>query len=181
MKLKTLMILTLGIVISCKETNTKAFTNDQNLKIETLLQKMYSLDLKGDALLKDSLLFSKEVIALNNKCDSLIKASNEKILNSDQPDSKPIVMEGSKISSLYEGVTDFKILKITNNASKTEVDVLLSNRNYPQQKPWKEKIIFTNNNDFKIDNIFFNKKIYHSDSVDPNLKETLTLFYKQTL
>jgi hypothetical protein len=53
----------------------------------------------------------------------------------------------------------------------------LSNKNYPTQKQWDEKIIFIDQNGLKIENIYFNKDIINYQ-IDPNLKNALTNFIK---
>jgi hypothetical protein len=55
----------------------------------------------------------------------------------------------------------------------------LSNKHYPTQKEWNEKIIFINQNGLKIENIYFNKDIINYQ-IDPNLKKSLINFIEQT-
>jgi signal recognition particle subunit SEC65 len=88
----------------------------------------------------------EEIVELNRQCDSVTNADVERIAKSNSPTDKPLLREGSRISSFHEGVTDFKIKEIKTINEKTEVTVTLSNKHYPTQKQWDEKIIFIEQN-----------------------------------
>lgn len=74
-------------------------------------------------------------------------------------------------------MADFQINEIKTVNEKTEVTVTLSNKQYPTQKKWNEKIIFIDQNGLKIDNIYFDKDLVKT--TEPNLKKSLTSFIKQ--
>ncbi|MDI9858063.1 hypothetical protein [Flectobacillus roseus] len=175
---RTLVLGVLVGFIACnqKNSNEKANTID-NKKINSLLEKMYSEDGHNDVLLNDTMIFSKDIVVLNMRCDSITQADIRRIARSNHPTDKPLSREGSRVSSLHEGVTDFKINNIKSVNDKTEVTVTLSNKNYPTQKQWIEKIIFTDQNGLKIENIYFNQNMLHT--TEPNLKKSLINFIKQ--
>ena len=163
-------------VIACNQKNKTENTNSINKeKINSLLKIMYNAD--SEFSLNDTIIFSKEIFELNRLCDSITNADVQRIAKSNNPTDKPLLREGSRVSSLYEGVTDFKINEIKSINEKTEVSVTLSNKNYPTQKPWDEKIIFIDQNGFKIENIYFDKDILKTN--EPTLKKTLENFIKQ--
>ena len=163
-------------VIACNQKNKTENTNILNKeKINSLLKIMYNAD--SEFSLNDTIIFSKEIVELNRLCDSITNADVQRIAKSNNPTDKPLLREGSRVSSLYEGVTDFKINEIKSINEKTEVSVTLSNKNYPTQKPWDEKIIFIDQNGFKIENIYFDKDILKTN--EPTLKKTLENFIKQ--
>jgi hypothetical protein len=174
-------IVILGVLISflaCNQKNkTENAINANEEKISVSLKKMYDEDGRNENLLNDTLIFSKEIVELNRQCDSVTNADVERIAKSNSPTDKPLLREGSRISSFHEGVTDFKIKEIKTINEKTEVTVILSNKNYPTQKQWDEKIIFIDQNGLKIENIYFNKDIINYQ-IDPNLKNALTNFIK---
>lgn len=180
-------IIILGIFISIIACNKESTSENQNRetvntdkeKINNSLKKMYNgdIDINAQYPLGDTLIFSKGIVALNSQCDSVTDADAERIAKSDSPGDKPLLREGSRVSSLYEGVTDFKIAEIKTVGEKIEVTVTLSNKNYPEQKAWNEKIIFINQNGLKIDNIYFDKDISNPDYLD--LREVLIGFIKQ--
>lgn len=175
-------IVILGALISvlaCNQKNkTENLNNENKEKINSSLKKMYFEDSRNEYLLNDTIIFSKNIVELNRQCDSVTNADVERIAKSNQPTDKPVLREGSRISSLYEGVTDFKINEIKTINEKTEVTVTLSNKHYPTQKQWDEKIIFIDENGLKIENIYFNKDLINYQ-IDPNLKKSLTNFIKQ--
>jgi hypothetical protein len=167
-------ILILGVFISimaCNQRNkTENANNEMKKIINSSLKKMYQEAVHD---MNDTLIFSKEVVKLNRRCDSLTNADAERIAKSNMPTDKPYLREGSRVSSFAEGVTDFKINEIKTINNKTEVTVTLSNKYYPTQKQWNEKIIFIDENSMKIENIYFN------EDMESNLKKSLINFVKQ--
>ena len=172
-------IIILGVLMSIMACNQKTenANNANKEKINSSLKKMYYEDSHNKYPLNDTIIFSKEIVELNRQCDSITNVDVERIAKSNHPTDKPVLREGSRISSLYEGVTDFKINEIKNINEKTEVTVTLSNKHYPTQKQWNEKIIFIHQNGLKIENIYFNKDVLNS--TEPNLKKSLINFIKQ--
>jgi hypothetical protein len=175
-------IVILGILMSVMACNqnikTENTKKEQKEIIRSLLKQMYYEDVYMESPLDNTLIFTKEVVALNKQCDSVTDADAERIAKSDFPTDKPYMREGSLISSLYEGVTHFYINDIKTVKEQTIVTVTLSNKHYPSQKQWKEKIIFINQNGLKIDNIYFDNDLL--DTTKPNLKKSLMIFIKQT-
>ena len=174
-------IIIVGILMSfiaCNQkNNTENANNEKKNIINGSLKKMYFGDNHDMYPLNDTLIFSKEVVELNSQCDSVSKVDVQRIANSNNPTDKPTLREGSSVSSLYEGVTDFQINEIKTVNEKTEVTVTLSNKQYPTQKKWNEKIIFIDQNGLKIDNIYFDRDLVKT--TEPNLKKSLTSFIKQ--
>jgi signal recognition particle subunit SEC65 len=175
-------IVILGVlmsVLACNQKNkTENATNENKENINSSLKKMYDEDSHNENLLNDPTLFSKEIVELNKQCDSVTNLDVERIAKSNHPKDKPVLREGSRISSLYEGVTDFKINEMKTINEKIEVTVALSSKHYPTQKQWNEKIIFIDQNGLKIDNIYFNKDMLNYQ-IEPNLKKSLMNFIKQ--
>ena len=180
-------IIVLGIFISMMACNKKNVSENQNLEnnaksketITASLRKMYDAEFHNQYPLEDTLIFSKEIVKLNSQCDSVTKADTERIAKSNYPLDKPFLREGSRVSALQEGVTDFKITEIKTISDRTEVNVTLSNKNYPELKPWNERVVFINQNGLKIDNIYFKLDKEASASNYSTLKKTLVSFIKQ--
>jgi hypothetical protein len=170
-------LLTIGFLISliaCNQNKSAEKTNSEkeNAKatINAMLSKMYVGDRESKSPLEDTLLFSKEIVALNTKCDSITQLDTKRIAHSNSPSDKPLLREGSAISSLYEGVTDYKINKINDNGKNIEVLVTLSNKFYKDQKPWKERIVFSTEGGLKIDDIYFDQNLANASSLKNYLK-----------
>jgi signal recognition particle subunit SEC65 len=172
-------ILILCVLMGFMACNQKNKTNNENKeKIKSTLKKMYYEDRHNKYPLNDTLIFSRKIVELNRLCDSITNVDVERIAKSNHPTDKPVLREGSRISSMYEGVNDFKIKEIKTVNKKIEVTVTLSNKQYPTQKQWDEKIIFIDQNGLKIENIYFNKDIL--SAIKPNLKKSLMNFINQT-
>lgn len=176
---KIVILAVLMGVMACNQKNKTENANNVNKdKLKSSLKKMYYEDIYGKYPLNDTLIFSKEIVVLNRQCDSVSEADAERIAKSNHPTDKgDFVREGSRVSSLYEGVTDFKINEIKTIDKKTEVTVTLSNKHYPTQKEWNEKIIFIDDNGLKIENIYFNKNLL--STTKPSLKQSLIYHIKQ--
>lgn len=175
---KIVILSLLMSIMACNQKNkTQNASIENKEKINSSLKKMYYEDNQSKFPLNDTIIFSKEIVELNRQCDSVTNVDVERIAKSNHPTDKPFLREGSRISSLYEGVTDFKINEIKTLNEKTEVAVTLSNKHHPGQKQWDEKIIFIDQNGLKIENIYFSKDVYNS--TEPNLKQSLINFIKE--
>lgn len=177
-------LVTIGFLISliaCNQNKSSEKTDSEkeNTKevINAMLSKMYVGDRESKYPLEDTLLFSKEIVALNTKCDSITTLDTKRIANSNSPSDKPLLREGSIISSLYEGVTDYKINKINDKGKQIEVEVTLSNKFYKDQKPWNERIILITEGRLKIDDIYFDQNLANESS----LKNKLRTFSQQKI
>jgi hypothetical protein len=146
--------------------------------VEVILFNMYAGDREHRNPLANTLLFSKEMVELNRICDSLIKVDIQRIRNSDTPNEKPVLREGSSISSFYEGVTDFEINEIVIKGDDVHVVVTLSNRFYQDQLPWEERIVLIEEDGLKIDDIFFDINLTGDE---PSLKERVRKFLGQKI
>lgn len=168
MKKVVILVILMSVIACNQKNNTENENNEKEKIINSLLNKMYYA--YSHEALNDTLIFSKEVVELNNQCDSISIVDAKRIANSNNPTDKPILREGSLVSSLYEGVTDFKINEIKTVNGKTEVTVTLSNKHYPTLEQWNEKIILIAQNGLKIDDIYFDE--------DMTLKKSLINFIK---
>jgi hypothetical protein len=175
----------LVFIFSCKETlYNKDPTNEiktHEESITSILTRMYEHDRTKNDLLNDRSLFSEEIVELNEKCNRVTKNDIDRISKSPYPTDKPRLREGSSVTSLYEGATEFEIKQIMVNDKQTEVTVVVSNKNDNEVFQWEDKVILINEDGLKIDNVYFDKNVYSSSSKEPNLKEYLTNFSNQKI
>jgi hypothetical protein len=185
---KTTLLIALVILVACNE-KTPTLTEKQAVEltkndgvINKLLRKMYENDVKKDDPLSDASIFSKEIVALNEKCNAVTQKDIDRIAKSNYPTDKPLIREGSSATSLYEGATDFVIEKMIVNEKTMEIFVALSNKSDENHTmKWKDKLLLIDENGWKVDNIYFDKKLSQPDSKNPNLKENLISFSKQSI
>lgn len=177
MKIIAISVVLMSLVACNQKTKHGHASSLNEEKIDGLLGKMYYEDRHNDFVMHDTAIFSYEIIELNRRCDSVTLADIQRIEKSNHPNEKPLLREGSRVSSFYEGVTDYVIEEIKSVDEKIEITVALSNKNYPAQNHWNEKIIMIEQNGLKIENIYFNKDI--SNRTEPSLKEYLEGFIHQ--
>ncbi len=83
----------------------------------------------------------------------------ERVKNSEYPDDKPLLLEGSVFTSLYEGYTSYHIRKImisNTSKEKAEATVEFENAAVAPKIVWKDRIVLVKDSgSWKIDNILF--------------------------
>lgn len=165
---------------SCKKNETKPKVS-ADAEITQKVKMLYSIYGKSSNVIYDQPIpkdmFSPEVEKTFQEAINTSKADIENVKKSDHPTDKPLLMEGSIFTSLYEGYTRYKIksiavMKGTKPAYMTaDVTISLENSNYPNEKDakWIDTIQLVNSLDsgWKIDNIKFN---------NGNLKSNLNSF-----
>lgn len=122
-------------------------------------------------------LFSPELKQLLTDAVNKSKEDIENVKNSDHPDEKPLLIEGSLFTSMYEGYTEYKIKSVTIDPSQNSAEVAV-NFEYKESKSkyrWTDKIhVIHSGNEWTIDNIYFGGVGYEDDNRD--LKTTLKNF-----
>jgi hypothetical protein len=180
----------LGVFLTltaCKQNENASKAVNSDAEITQKINEMYSVYGKSsEAMYKNP--FSDTIFSsdLKKNLDDAVKASNEdieKVKKSAHPDEKPQVLEGSFFTSLYEGYTSYKInsVKVLENEKTTaEVSVELENSTSPSKLTWTDKIqlVKGSDNKWKIDNIYFDKKMNTATDLKKSL-ETFTEGAKQ--
>lgn len=126
-------------------------------------------------------LFSSDLKTILEKSIKASKANIERIKNSPNPTDKPLLLEGSVFSSLYEGFTTYKIKSIqimeSTNPIGTAAKVTIEFE-YSGSSPhiiWTDKVHLVDSFDagWRIDNIIFEPAL--SGGVE-DLKKRLNYF-----
>ncbi|EJL67504.1 hypothetical protein [Chryseobacterium populi] len=105
-------------------------------------------------------LFSADLEKILQEAVATSKADIEKVKKSDHPTDKPLLLEGSIFTGLYEGFTAYKIrsidVKENSKPLSANVTVDLENSNFPDTR-WTDIIQLINVPDkgWRIDNIKF--------------------------
>lgn len=104
-------------------------------------------------------LFTDSLKMLLEKAVKTSKDDRERVKNSEYPDDKPLLLEGSVFTSLYEGYTSYRIGKVTaNDASreKAEATVSFENAALAPKAVWTDRVqLVRDSGGWKIDNIVF--------------------------
>jgi hypothetical protein len=104
--------------------------------------------------------------SLLDKIEGIRSITNKDVYNikkSNHTTDKPIMLEGSVFTSLYDGFTKYKILdiEITGNTAQAVVNFVYNSK--PQIK-WTDTIILIKENKWKIENVKFDAKTsYYKD------------------
>lgn len=100
-------------------------------------------------------MFSKDLLNKLNNVKTITKKDEERIKKSEFPTDKPIQIEGSVFSSLYEGYSKYTIQKISVKGNHAEAIIDFENSLYKES--WSDKIILVKESGWKIDNVLFSK------------------------
>lgn len=154
---------------SCKKNETKSKISADNEITEKVKMLYTNYGKSSDAIYDRAIpkdLLSPELEKTFQEAINTSKADIEKVKKSDHPTDKPLLMEGSIFTSLYEGYTSYKIKSIDVMESTkplgmaADVTVSLENSNYPNEKDakWVDTIHLVNilDSGWRIDNVKFN-------------------------
>lgn len=148
--MKNIILFSVGLLllftVGCKNKVTRQ-------EVETKINQLYSNQesIYGKAV--DTNLFSKDLVKKIKNVQEITKADEERIKNSNSPTDKPVMLEGSVFTSLYEGFSKYTIkeLSIKDNTAEAVVEF---EYNYSTPKIiWSDKVNLVNENGWKIDNV----------------------------
>lgn len=145
------------LVFSCSsdEQSKKEISNT----ISELYQKDWSI---YDSIPRN--LISTDLMNKIESVRKITKEDEERIAKSASPTDKPILLEGSIFSSLYEGYTKFSIQQIFIKDGQAEAVIDFENNTVKPVEKWTDTIILKNEKGWKIDQVLYSKK--YSDSKD---------------
>lgn len=135
----------------------------------------------GDVLYERSIpenLFSPDLGKMLQKAVATSKADIERVKKSDHPTDKPLLLEGSIFTSLYEGYTDYKIrsVDVKENSKPLSANAIvdLENNNFPDTR-WTDTVQLINlsGKDWRINNIKFDR-INGSGTLKTGLKDFIS-------
>ncbi|KPH14460.1 hypothetical protein [Chryseobacterium sp. ERMR1:04] len=172
------------VCINCKRNEEHPKIPRADVEITQKINTLYKTYGKSsDAIYNQSIpkfLFSHELEETFQEAIDSSKADIEKVKNSDHPTDKPLLMEGSVFTSLYEGYTSYTIKSIDVKESTQPLgaaaDVIIDFEN-SQVSPkitWTDKIHLVNpyHAGWRIDNITFSENL----TGENNLKSSLQNF-----
>lgn len=153
-------------------------SDDQSKKeISNTITELYQKDWSiYDSIPRN--LISKDLMNKIESVRKITKKDEDRIAKSASPTDKPILLEGSFLSSLYEGWTKFSIQKISIKDGQAEAIIDFENNTGNPLEKWTDTVVLVNEKGWKIDNVLYSKK--YSESKD--LKEkvnTISLIQKK--
>lgn len=123
-------------------------------------------------------LFSADLHHLLQQALAVTQADQERIAKSEHPSDKPTMLEGSIVSSLYEGPTGYSIqsIEITESTqplgAQATVRVALENTSVSPTASWTDSVELVNAFDsgWRVANIRFSPEIGHSSDLVTDLQ-----------
>ncbi len=152
-----IFILLLSL-LSCKEDHRK--------EIEKTITDIYG---EKQSIYQNTHLdtkYSRKLEELVKKSRETEKLDKEKIEKSNSPTDKPRLIEGEIFTSLEEGYSSYKIVKIDADHKQASAIIEFHNENF--KETWKDSLILLNENGWKLDNVYYTNK--------SNLKDDLLHF-----
>ncbi|ANF52443.1 hypothetical protein A0O34_18805 [Chryseobacterium glaciei] len=173
------------VFTSCKNKEAKPKTST-DAEITQKVNTLYTTYGKssdviyGKPITKD--LFSNELEKTFQEAINISKADVEKVKKSDHPTDKPLLMEGSTFTSLYEGFTTYKIKSIDVTESTKPVGMMANvtvdfeNSQVSPKITWTDTVHLVNAIDsgWKVDNITFSDKQAAGKDLKSNLQSFIS-------
>ena len=145
-------------------------------EISTTISELYQKDWS----IYDSIHRNLISTDLMNKIESvrkITKKDEDRIAKSASPTDKPILLEGSIFSSLYEGYTKFSIQQISIKNDQAETVIDFENNTVKPVEKWSDTIILKNDDGWKVDQVLYSNK--HSESKDLKKKLNAVLLIQK--
>lgn len=155
-------------LFSCQKKNSEVQIKSPDAEITNVLEKFYQQYGKSSAALYEQPI-AKDLFTpqIREEIEEIVSASKEDIEHirkSSHPDDKPLLLEGSVFTSLYEGYTSYHVQSINTRNMKPDVKVAdatvaFENAAVSPKIVWKENVHLINPSGsvWQIDNITFDK------------------------
>ncbi|MFP3590908.1 hypothetical protein [Chryseobacterium sp. SIMBA_038] len=174
------------LLTSCIKNEPKPKALGADAEITQKVKTLYSTYGKSsDAIYNKPIpkdLFSPELEKTFQEAINTSKSDIEKVKKSDHPTDKPLLMEGSMFTSLYEGYTTYKIKSIQLMESTkplgmaADVTIDFENSQVSPKITWSDTVHLINALDsgWKVDNITFSEKFGGKNDLQSNLKSFIS-------
>ncbi|GEN74685.1 hypothetical protein [Chryseobacterium hagamense] len=155
-------------LFSCKKNDSGLKAQEPDAEVTQVLVKFYSqYGRSGKALYNQPVAHGLFTPQIRKEIEEIVKASKEdieRIKKSAHPEDKPLLLEGSVFTSLYEGYTKYQIgpveiRTIKPNIRTADAVIEFKNTDVAPKMAWREKVhlINTSGAGWEIDNITFDK------------------------
>lgn len=155
-------------LFSCKKKDSGLQAEGPNAEITKVLKKFYGqYGQSSEALYNKPIAQNLFTPQIRKEIEEIVNASKEdmeRIRKSAHPDDKPLILEGSVFTSLYEGYTKYEIKSIETRTIKPNVQtadavIEFENKAVAPKSTWKENVHLINpsGTGWEIDNITFDK------------------------
>jgi hypothetical protein len=140
-------------------------TPSEETGIRKAVVYVYSKPFPYETIGGDSILFSRELAGLMQRAKEVESSDAERVMRSDAPTDKPLLIEGEIFASLYEGYTSFEVKDVQFSGDSARVVVDFTNKNYKEQ--WADTVILLKQGAWKVDDVRY------ADKYEPGLKVLL--------
>lgn len=145
------ILVVLVTIVSCQNKSS-------NKEIEKNIEMLFSKQENFTEIANKKDVFSEKISSKFKDLMQLIKEDEERLKNSTTPTDKPTSVDGSVLTSLIDGFHKYKIKNIEVKDKIAVATVEFEYESTPKTI-WTDKIIFIEENGWKIDNIEFDVKL----------------------
>jgi hypothetical protein len=155
-------------LFSCKKNDSGLKAQEPDAEVTRVLEKFYSqYGRSAEALYNQPVARELFTPQIRQEIEEIVNASKkdiERIKKSAHPDDKPLILEGSVFTSLYEGYTKYQVRSvqirtIKPNVKTADAVIEFENTDVAPKMTWKENVhlIHPSGAGWEIDNITFDK------------------------
>lgn len=157
------IVLWISLILLCTGCTNQGDKSGNEKAISAQLNRLFNSYAKSGENLYDRPvpqgLFTDSLKTLLEKAVKTSEDDMERVKNSEYPDDKPLLLEGSVFTSLYEGFTSYRIRKIMiSNVSKDKAESIVEFQNAASapKAVWTDHVLLVKDSGgWKIDNIIF--------------------------
>ena len=160
---------------NCKKSENRPKNFGANAEITEKIDSLYAFDkssLSCSVCTIPKNLFSSDLEKILNEANTVSRADAERIKNSDYPTDKPMMLEGSTFTGVYEGFTKYKLKTITVTGNKAEAIVAFEYDHADPKAIWNATVSLINEKGWKVDNIIFSQKTVLKNQLNDFIVET---------
>ena len=155
----TTVLLFCSLVISCNRPTAED-------EIRAQIDKLYSGASDVYAPEIDSSLFSKDLVGHLHLVRQTTERDRARILDSEHPTDKPLLLEGAVFSSLYDGYSRFSVREVHIRGTKAEAIVEFQYDSEPVEI-WTDRVALVREERWLIDNVvFLGEQAQHHDLLE---------------
>jgi hypothetical protein len=161
-------------LFSCKKNDSGLKAQEPDAGVIQVLGKFYiQYGKSGEALYSQPVAHDLFTPQIRKEIEEIVNASKEdieRIKKSAHPEDKPLILEGSVFTSLYEGYTKYQIgsveiRTIKPNVRTADAVIEFENTDLNPKMVWKENVHLINpsGSSWEIDNITFDRMAHVKD------------------
>lgn len=140
-------------------------------EIKNTIQSVYQKANVYEQLGADTTLLSKQLSGLIAKAKEVEKLDRIRVLKSEYPTDKPLLIEGEIFTSIYEGYSSFEVNEMVQNGKTAKAVVRFKNEEY--HLTWPDTMLLIQENGWKLDDVRYGNS---NGSLQKNLKDFISSY-----